>query len=269
MLQRILPCVFRILLLGVAALATSSASGETQTLRVLTYNIHYGQGNDGAYDLERLARVIVEAKPDLVALQEVDVMVERSGRVHQAQQLGKLTGLSVRYGPTQHYQGGLYGNAVLSRFPIDDVHIQPLPYTDATADLQTYPRGAISVVVQTPSGKPLRFISTHFQHNLAEDRTKQADAINEYFAEDKLPTVLAGDINAVPDSEPLRILQSRWTNAIDAARSPTAPSHQPTSRIDYVFYRGDGLKLIESRVIDEPMASDHCPVLVVLEWNDR
>ncbi|WP_218934127.1 endonuclease/exonuclease/phosphatase family protein [Rosistilla ulvae] len=232
---------------------------------MLCYNIHYGQGNDGVYDLERLARVIVAAKPDLVALQELDVMVERSGRVHQAQRLAELTGLAVRMGPTQHYQGGLFGNAVLTRMPIEDVQIHPLPYTPATESLTTYPRGAISVVVQCTNGRPLRFVSTHFQHNVPGDRVAEAEAINRLFGTDNVPTVLAGDMNSVPGSEPIEILGNRWNNAIDLAASPTAPAKKPTSRIDYIFYRGGGLKMVESRVVDESMASDHRPVLAVFK----
>ena len=147
-----------------------AGAAEPSRLRVLCYNIHYGQGTDGKYDLQRLADVIKGAKPDLVALQEVDVGVKRSGRVHQARRLAELTGMAVRYGPTQHYQGGLYGNAVLTRLPILDVVIQPLPYTESTPERVTYPRGAIAVTVRGPDGKPLRFISTHFQHNVPEDR---------------------------------------------------------------------------------------------------
>ena len=212
---------------------------ETRALRVLCYNIHYGQGNDGRYDLERLAAVIAAAKPDLVALQEVDVGVNRSGRVHQAQRLGELTDMKVRFGPTQHYDGGLYGNAVLTRLPILDVVIHPLPYTEATPQRVTYPRGAIAVTVRGPDGEPLRFVSTHFQHNVPEDRVAEAKAINALFAadDDPVPTILAGDINAVPDSEPVQTLLARWTNAIDEAAAPTVPSQEPTSRIDYLFYR--------------------------------
>lgn len=249
--------------------ATSSLNScdadDPQTLRVLCYNIHYGQGNDGVYDLPRLAKVINRTKPDLVALQEVDVGVERSGRVHQIRTLGALTGLSVRYGPTQHYQGGLYGNAVMTNLPILDVHIQPLPYTEATADLTTYPRGAIAVTVRAKSGRSIRFISTHFQHNVAEDRVAEAKAINELFAITQETTILAGDMNAIPGSEPINILESQWTNALDVAAAPTAPSGNPRSRIDYVFHRGAGLRMVSSEVIAEPMASDHCPVLVVFE----
>jgi len=167
------------------------------TIRVLCYNIHYGQGTDGKYDVARLSKVIAAAKPDLVALQEVDVGVKRSDRVHEAQRLSKLTGLEVRFGPTQHYEGGLFGNAVLTRLPILDVMIQPLPYTESTPELVTYPRGAIVVTVKGPDGKPLRFISTHFQHNVPADRVAEAKAINGHFATDsKIPTILAGDMNA-------------------------------------------------------------------------
>ena len=260
------------LAIAVVAVWTTAATGvgqEPPSIRVLCYNIHYGQGNDGVYDIPRLAAVINRLKPDLVALQEVDVGVERSGRKHEAQQLGQLTNMAVRYGPTQHYQGGLYGNAVLSRLPILDVLIQPLPYTESTAERTTYPRGAIAVTVRGPNDQPLRFISTHFQHNVAEDRVAEAHAINRLFADEsgKLPTILAGDMNATPDAEPVTVLQQRWTNAIDKSAAPSAPSSNPRSRIDYIFFRPtEQFRIVETRVIDEPMASDHCPVFAVLEF---
>lgn len=245
---------------------------SSQRLRVLCYNIHYGQGMDGQYDLERLAAVIERAAPDLVALQEVDVGVKRSGRVHQARRLGELTGMAVRFGPTQHYEGGLFGNAVLTRLPILDVHIQPLPYTESTPDRVTYPRGAIAVTLRGPDGMPLRFISTHFQHNLPEDRVAQAKAINALFADDDraIRTILAGDMNATPDAEPIKILQERWSNATDEPASPTAPSTKPRSRIDYIFYRpATHFRVIEAMVIADSMASDHRPVLAEFELVPR
>jgi endonuclease/exonuclease/phosphatase family metal-dependent hydrolase len=245
----------------------SASAAEPTTLRVLCYNIHYGQGADGQYDLERLAEVINKASPDLVALQEVDVGVNRSGQVHQAQRLGELTKMSVRFGPTQHYQGGLYGNAVLTRLPILDVVIQPLPYTESTSQRTTYPRGAIAVTVRGPEGKPLRFVSTHFQHNVPEDRLAEAKAINKLFVgPENMPTILAGDMNAVPDSEPIQELLKHWSNAIDEQSSPTAPSKKPTSRIDYIFYRPAPMfRVSHAEVIAESMASDHRPVLAVFE----
>jgi len=238
-------------------------------IRVLCYNIHYGQGTDGKYDIERLATVINRTKPDLVALQEVDVGVKRSGRVHEAQELADLTGMSVRYGPTQHYQGGLFGNAVLTRLEILDVQIHPLPYTESSAERTTYPRGAIAVVVRHPDGQAIRFVSTHFQHNVPEDRIEEAKSITKLFAkaDDPLPTILAGDMNATPNSEPIRILLEHWSNASDVPAAPTAPATNPKSRIDYVFFRpSERFRLIASRVIDESIASDHRPVFAELSW---
>jgi endonuclease/exonuclease/phosphatase family metal-dependent hydrolase len=253
---------------GPWASTSRAAAGQGRAVRVLSYNIHWALGMDGKYDVGRIGQVIKAAKPDLVGLQEVDVGVKRSARVHEVRRLIELTGLAGRFGPTQHYEGGLFGNAVLTSLPILDVEIYPLPYTEATPQLQTYPRGAIAVTVSAPDGKPLRFISTHFQHNLPADRVAEAQAINGLFAAegDELRTILAGDMNARPDAEPIRILRERWTNATDDAASPTVPVANPISRIDYVFYRSAAdFRLRDARVIPEQMASDHRPVFAELE----
>ncbi len=259
-------------LLALASSPHAETAEPPHQLRVLCYNVHWCLGTDGKYDVARLADVINKAKPDLVALQEVDVGVKRSGRVHDVRELSKLTGLAARFGPTQHYEGGLFGNAVMTRLPILDVAIHPLPYTESTEERTTYPRGAIAVTIQGPDGKPLRFVSTHFQHNVPDDRVAEAKAINKLFAadDDGLRTILAGDMNAVPDAEPITELLKKWTNAIDETATPTAPATKPRSRIDYVFYRESSqFRVVESKVIPESIASDHRPVLAVLELSSN
>ncbi len=253
------------------ALTLSSAHGG-DAIRVLCYNIHWCKGMDGKYDVARVAEVIKAMKPDLVALQEVDVGVKRSDRMHEAQMLGKMTGMAVRMGPTQHYEGGLFGNAVLTKLPILDVAIHPLPYTESTPQRTTYPRGAIAVTVKGPNNKPLRFISTHFQHNVPEDRLEEAKAINNLFAKkgENTPTILAGDMNARPDEPPIKELLKRWIHAAKDPSTPTAPSVKPRSRIDYIFHRPKNrFKVLEERVIAEEMASDHRPVFAVLELAEK
>jgi endonuclease/exonuclease/phosphatase family metal-dependent hydrolase len=266
-------CVASVLLLTFSnALAADKPADKPATLRVLCYNIHYGQGMDGKYDVARLAEVIKKLKPDLVALQEIDVGVKRSGREHQIRRLGELTGMASRYGPTQHYQGGLYGNGVLSKLPILDVVIQPLPYTEATEKLVTYPRGCIALTVRGPDGKPLRFISTHFQHNVAVDRLAEAKAINKLFAgkDDTTRTILAGDMNATPDSDPMKELHKKWENAMNDPAAPSAPSRNPRSRIDYILHRSaEQFRVRKTEVVDEQMASDHRPVFAVFELLGR
>jgi endonuclease/exonuclease/phosphatase family metal-dependent hydrolase len=102
-------------------------SADKATLRVLCYNIHHGEGTDGKVDLPRLARVIHAAMPDFVALQEVDRNVRRSGSVDQSAELAKLTGLHGAFAKAIDYDGGEYGQAILSRFPIERLTIHHLP----------------------------------------------------------------------------------------------------------------------------------------------
>ena len=92
------------------------------SLRVMTWNIHHGRGMDGKVDLERIARVIRDANPDVVALQEVDRGTRRTDRRDLAAELATLCGMDHVFGKNIDYQGGDYGNALLTRLPV--VHTQ-------------------------------------------------------------------------------------------------------------------------------------------------
>jgi len=89
-----------------------------KTFRVMTYNIHHGEGLDGKVDLQRIADLIKREQADIVALQEVDKGVERTARRDCPGELAALTGMSCVFSNNYHYQGGEYGNAVLTRFPV-------------------------------------------------------------------------------------------------------------------------------------------------------
>ena len=88
-------------------------SPEPFRLRVLSYNIHHGQGTDGRFDLARLAEVIDRLEPDLVALQEVDHRTRRAKGVDQAAELGRLTGMHSWFGKAMDFSGGGYGDSPL------------------------------------------------------------------------------------------------------------------------------------------------------------
>lgn len=75
-----------------------ATAGEVRSLRVLSYNLHHGEGTDGRVDLERIARVIRDSRADLVALQEIDLNTTRTGRVNQAAEYVRLTGLHGKFG---------------------------------------------------------------------------------------------------------------------------------------------------------------------------
>jgi endonuclease/exonuclease/phosphatase family metal-dependent hydrolase len=253
-------CVFLLLLLWDGGAQTSAP-----TLRVLTYNIHHGEGTDGRFDLSRLAGVVTSVKADLVALQEVDQGTERASGVSELTELARLTDLHPAFGRAMDYLGGQYGVAVLSRWPLLRAHNDPLP---SLADRE--PRTALTVEVDAGEGGPLiEFTCTHLdQMRDPENRLAQARTLNTRLVhEDGRATILAGDMNARPGTEVMALFDQRWTDPPAADPSPTAPSGRPRLRVDYVLVRpAASWRVIESRIIDEPVASDHRPLLVVLEW---
>ena len=238
-----------ILVLGVVQ---GEGGQPTARLRLLTYNIHHGEGTDGRFDYERLAGVITDLRPDVVALQEVDRATGRSGGIDQATLLGELTGMKSAFGRSFHYAGGEYGNAILSRFSIERVHTHALPFRFGQE-----PRTALAARILPDNGLPeFILVSTHLETRARG--SEQARQLNELFPEGEgPPIILAGDFNARAGSEPMNILLARrW---VDATASQ--------SRIDYVLVRAeDPWKVVEVKVVDNLIASDHRPVLVVLEW---
>ncbi len=252
--------------------AFPAASAETPgRLRVLAYNIHHGEGTDGKVDLERIARVIRDARPDLVALNEVDRGVKRTNQIDQPKELARLTQMQVIFERNIVYQGGDYGNAVLSRLPIKRHQNHALP-----SFYKGEQRGVLEVEVEPPGGKEtILFLATHLDYR-PDDKERQASVkkIEELLGDGPgdlgdrsgRPVLLAGDLNANPDSEVLKLFRRTWTVAASREKTLTYPSKEPTKQIDYVLFRPAGRwKAIEVRAIDEPVASDHRPVLAVLE----
>ncbi len=254
-------------LLVLTGCRTASVKPQSpKTLRILTYNIHHGEGTDEVFDYRRLAKVIKALSPDIVALQEVDNRTERSSGVDQAARLARLCRMRYIFGQAMPYQGGQYGEAILSRFPIRKTATHPLPYQTGVE-----PRAALEVLIEPAGLPPITFIGTHLCHQAPEVRLQQAQRLSELFSEPKPrpdqpspqppqrtnPIILAGDFNARPGSEAMNVLlSSDWLDAV-----------APRSRIDYVLVRrNDPWQVKEVIIADEPVASDHDPVLVTLQW---
>ena len=248
---------FLVGLLGLSLLSAGTVNAQEKEhprLRVLTYNIHHGQGTDGKFDLERLAKIISDLKPDVVALQEVDRRTSRASGIDQAARLGELTKMHAVFGNAMHFSGGGYGEAILSRFPMEEIVNYRLPFRFGQES-----RSVISARIKPDRGLPeLIFAGTHLCHQSNETRTEQAQQINRLFpAQEGVPVILAGDLNARPGSDPMEVLlRDRWVDAI-----------APQSRIDYVLFRKrDPWRVVDVQIVDERIASDHRPVLAILEW---
>lgn len=250
-----------LLVLLVGLFVCASVSLRAEPLRILTYNIHHGRGTDDKVDLERIAKVIREAKPDLAALNEVDKLARRSGNFDQPKVLGELTELTPLFEKNINHDGGEYGNAILSRFPIARHKNYPLP-----SKYEGEQRGMLVATVKLPDETQLHFAATHFDYRAADvERLASVRFVRKTIESDYPgePFILAGDFNASPDSKVMKRVGKFWQLA---PTGPTFPAAEPRSRIDYVAARPmEGWRVVEAKVIDEPVASDHRPVLVVLD----
>lgn len=228
------------------------------TLRILAYNIKHGRGMDGAVDLRRIAEVIDRAKPDVVALQEVDSAVERSGRVDQATILGELTGMHSVFGTFFDYQGGRYGMALLSRYPF-------ISHTNHLLPKGVEYRAALAGRIRVgDDGPEVVVVGIHLVWT-GEERYSQAARLIEIFRGETTPVILAGDFNSTPDSEVMDLLGTAWRVPPKGEDRFTFPADAPDREIDYILYRpGERFEAVEHRVIHEPSASDHRPVLLEL-----
>lgn len=245
---------------GLALLAgCAGLDRRTEPLRVVTYNIRHGEGMDRVLDLDRTAEVLRRLRPDVVALQEVDCRTRRSGGVDQAAALGERLGMQSVFGSFMDYQGGQYGCAILSRFPI--LRAQQIRLPDGHE-----PRVALRADVETPSGEVVAFVCVHF--DWVEDdgfRFAQASFTADHRASIDGPAVVLGDFNDQPGSRTLALFEA-GARAAWAETTPTFPSSVPAVAIDHVFASpASRWSVEEAVVVDEPLASDHRPVLVLLQ----
>jgi len=251
----------------------SLVRAEDIQIKILTYNVLGGRNTDGSKNLDRLADVISALDPDIVALQEVDRNTGRLDGLDLPAELAQRTGMVSAFGRAMYYDGGEYGEAVLSRFPISDVTNHALPHLEASE-----PRAALAVTVEIPNTDlSFVFIATHLDHQRSpEDRIAQAGEINKILAlYEGQSVILAGDLNATPESETMKILYSNlsdsWPEEKDGS---TFSSENPRRRIDYILYRSpdqwtvvNQYRGIDVRTDDEEwmellrLASDHLPLM--------
>lgn len=245
---------FRFLLLF-SLLCLSSAAETARELRVMSWNLHHGVGEDGKLDLKRIAARIREQKPDLVVLQEVDHKCRRSKSVDQTAELARLTGLAGAFGKAMSHDGGEYGQAILSKHPLGETKVHRLPGDGE-------PRIAFEAAV-TVGGKPLRLVSVHLDHQQDARRLKQAETLAKELGASDVPLILAGDFNDVPDSPVMKAFGEGWTAVEKSEPKLTCPAANPKTEIDHVLLRG--LKAVSPvTVVPEAVASDHRPLVTVV-----
>ncbi|MEO8111601.1 MAG: endonuclease/exonuclease/phosphatase family protein [Ginsengibacter sp.] len=245
------------------------ATGDTSSiLRVLTYNIHHASppSKPGLIDIDAIANVITKQQPDLIALQEVDVNTSRSGKtINEAAEIAKKTGMEhYFFAKAIDYDGGEYGVAILSKFPLEQKMINKLPTEESTGGEH---RILATTVVQLPNGKKIIFACTHLDAQKKDtNRILQINKIIELIrAASAQPIIIAGDFNATPGSNTINTLDKSFTRTCVSCGF-TIPSVNPTKTIDFIGYRPFGVFTVKKHeVVNEGYASDHLPVFAILE----
>lgn len=245
-------------------LLTGVSVSAQQTIKVMSYNIHHCNppSREGFIDVDAIANAIKKEGPDIVALQEVDINTTRSGKVNQAAHLALKTGLkSFYFAKAIDHEGGDYGVAILSKFPLDDIHTYRLPMDSAT---KGEPRVLAVAIATVPGGKKIRIASTHLDAQKAPvNRLLQIKAIDSIAALESLPFIIAGDFNAEEKSDVIKTLDKGFTRTCTNC-APTIPVINPRKAIDFIAYKPGGLLSVKShQVVDETYASDHLPVVAV------
>jgi endonuclease/exonuclease/phosphatase family metal-dependent hydrolase len=259
-----LPDMLRLLASIAALVATSFSCAQPApvTVRVMSYNIHHAEGIDGKLDVERIARVILGAKADIVGLQEVERGVERTQRRDLPAELAKLTGLTAQFDKNIPHQGGEYGNAVLSRYPIREAK-----NTHLKSFANGEQRGVQQLVLEI-AGREVLFLNTHLDHRRdpAEREHSATELQAIVAAAGRRPVILVGDFNASPEAKSIATIRGFLTDTWPAvSKEPgfTIPVKKPTRRIDYIWITPASITPVSMAVIPTE-ASDHLPIVAEL-----
>ena len=225
-----------------------------ETVRVMSYNVRNCVGMDGSrFDVDRVAKVVAGANPDIAGIQELDCKTERSGGRDILTELSEGTKLNGAFSAAIEFQGGQYGIGSLTKQKPLRVRTVPLPGKEE--------RRALHIL----EFDKYVFFVTHLSLT-PESRAESVQIINAERDKYSKPAILVGDFNALPDSAVMKEFFKTWQDV--GPKAFTFPANNPKIRIDYVLVSVPDkkpVKVIDAQVLDEPVASDHRPIISVIE----
>jgi endonuclease/exonuclease/phosphatase family metal-dependent hydrolase len=236
---------------------------RTRTVRVCTYNIHRGRGLDGRTRLERIAGVLAGIDADIIALQEV--IGASPLKAGQAAELGAALGMGWVMAPTRHLRTALFGNVVLTRFPVRQ-HVQ-YDLTWKTCEHRGVQRVDVALEDDT-----LHFYNVHLGTSLLE-RRNQAARLATLVHDRRVtgPKIILGDFNEWARHLGATDLLAERLQSIDISkhlsRRRTYPGFFPILHLDHIYYEGqvEVLKVTLPKDRMAKMASDHLPLVADLK----
>ncbi|MFT3783510.1 MAG: endonuclease/exonuclease/phosphatase family protein [Nibricoccus sp.] len=257
--------------LGRQVLPSRTRGWSGPRFRLVTYNTHGCSGTDGRISPRRIAHVLAELSPDIVALQELDLGRRRSRSEDQASLIAKELGLNVVFCPTVTLGDEHYGHALLSRWPIETMHRAFLP-----SDPKSWwkePRSALWARVLVGE-RPVNVITTHLGLGWHERVLQIEELLGPQWIggiPSEEPVIFCGDLNLTPSSQgyhrAARVLRDAQLECAGHRPINTFTSARPFTRLDHVFVS----KSLEVSNVSVPrhhlsrFASDHLPLVVDLQ----
>ena len=234
-------------------LAMAASAHSQDYLKLMSYNIRNAKGMDNVRNVQRIANVINNEAPDVVAVQELDSMTTRSNQTYVLAEIAERTQMHASYAPAISFQGGKYGIGILSKEKPLDIQTFPLPGREEER------------MLMVAEFKDYFFACTHLSLT-EEDRLASLEIIKNSVCTSHKPFFLAGDLNDKPESEFIKALQQDF-QILTNVKQATFPAPEPTETIDYIAVwkqRTNDLVTLSSQVVEEPLASDHRPITVTL-----
>ena len=252
------------LLFSACSIKQKNSTNKTQTLKVLTYNIHHAnppsktdtESKVDFIDIDAIVEVIKKENPDLVAMQELDKFIPRSGKIDQAKIIAQKTGMNYHFFKAIDYDGGEYGVAIFSKLKIDNPKQIILPKAKEKSETRTLGY----VEIKHPNGQKITFACTHLCVESEVSRVMQVKAIQEELSKITQPIILCGDLNSIQGSESITLLQQQFRNSCTDNCGFTVPVVNPRRNIDFILTKNADWQVKDYHVVDETYASDHRPV---------
>ena len=240
------------IIIAAVVLAFTACSTKQISTRLLCYNVRNCSGLDGVHDCERVAKIIADVNADAVAIQELDSMTARYPGKDILAELAKLTGMHPTFAPSIDYKGGKYGIGMLTKE-------KPLSYYRVPLPCRSEPRSLL--IVELPD---YYYCCTHLSLH-EEDRVTSAGIIVEELSKLNKPALLAGDFNADPTSEFMKIMGEHFhVFKKTDGEGFTFRADKPFSEIDYICLftdKGAKAEVASHTVINAPVESDHRPIV--------
>ena len=245
-------------LLFTALLFCMASCNEPTHIRVMSYNVRNCTGLDGKTDYQRIANIIKNANCEAVAIQELDSMTTRYEGQDMLKNLAELTGMYPTFAPSIDYQGGKYGIGMLTKE-------KPLSHRRVALPCRSEPRS-----LQIVELKNYYYCCTHLSLH-AEDRETSIGIIIDELSKLDKPVMIAGDFNAEPEEESMKMMAEEFAIFKKDAAPYTFPADKPDIEIDYICLLKSGkvakFEVLEHSIIDAPVESDHRPIVAEVKIN--